>query len=349
MNNLRLLLVLLITGGITVFSSCNESGGDELTKKTGVLIVNEGNFFSGNGSLSLYDEEKMTVSNNVVREANESGEIGATVQSLVAHDGVGYVVCNGPDKIEFISLEDLKYVSNPLTDISQPRYMTVVDNKGYVSCWGPWDNWTLPYSYIAVIDLTTKTVIDSLECGSGPEGIIAAGGKLFIANSFEKTVSVVDLTDKSHKKIEMNSAPQHFVADVAGLLWVSSFTGLQAIQTASLDLGRPVAIANMSGKMAIDGQGKNIYVMSVEPWEDGKLNFGAELKVFDTASKTLSPSALISGFDFYGIGINPTTDKLYIADSKAFSGNGVVTVYDLDGNEMDELTVGIGPNGFVFK
>jgi DNA-binding beta-propeller fold protein YncE len=349
MNNWRLHLILLITGGMTFFSSCNESGGDEITKKTGVLIVNEGNFFSGNGSLSLYDEEQMTVENNVVQEANESGEIGATVQSLVAHDGVGYVICNGPDKIEFISLEDFSYLSNPLTDISQPRYMAVVENKGYVSCWGPWINWTLPDSYISVVDLKTKTVIDSLECGSGPEGIISVGNKLFIANSFEMTVSVVDLVDKSHQKIDMFASPQHFVLDGAGLLWVASSDGLQSINTVTYELGSPVAVANMSSKVAIDAGRKNIYLMTVEPWEDGKLNFGAEVNVFDTESKTLSSSALISGFDFYGIGINPTTDKLYIADSKAFSGNGVVTVYDLDGNTKDEQTVGIGPNGFVFK
>ena len=53
--------------------------------------------------------------------------------------------------------------------------MSASGAKGYISCWGPWaSDFTLPDSYVAVVDLNTKEVIDSLESGSGPEGILVS-------------------------------------------------------------------------------------------------------------------------------------------------------------------------------
>ncbi len=346
MCNFKTYLFTVLAGGLMFFSSCDDNGNEKPILITNILIVNEGNFGAGNGSISIYDEEKKTITNSIVENANPGSEIGSSVQSLFAHDDVGYIVCNSADKIEFISLDDYNYLANPLTNISQPRYMTVVGNQGYVTCWGPWDNWLLPDSYVAVIDLATKAVIDSLECGSGPEGIIAVGNKLFIANSFESSVSVLNLNDNAHSKIELDGAPQHFALDASGTLWVSISSGLQPINPSTNAKGNAVAVADMGSKITIDGDGLKIYVLTAEPWNVGT---GSEVIGFNTQTKQLDAQPLISGDSFYGIGFNTTSDKIYIADSKGFSGNGVITVYDTEGNHLDQQATGVGPNGFVFK
>ncbi len=337
---------------VLLFSSCDTgNGGDEIPKKTGVLILNEGNFGSGNGSISFYDEKSMTITNNVVQSANGGSEIGATVQSIYQHDGVGYIVCNGPDKIEFINMDDFSYLANPETNLSQPRYMTVVGNKGYITCWGPWDfnDWTLPDSYIAVMDLNTKTIVDSLECGSAPEGIFSIGDYLYIANSFETNITVVNINDLSSSKINLASMPEQFSLDASGTIWVSVSSGLYGINSMSREKTDSLLVSNIDGKIAMDGTGEKLYLLAVEPWDPNKTNSASEVRVFDTKTKTLSMTALITGEDFYGIGYNGTTNKIYVSDSKAFSGPGQIYVYDDQGVKLDEQITSVGPSGFVYK
>jgi hypothetical protein len=355
MSKVKTLFWLFVFGGILVFSSCDDGGEVQVPKKTGIIIVNEGNFGAGNGSLSFYDEELMTISNNLIRSANGGAAIGSLVQSVYLHDGVGYILCNDANKIEFIDQESFGFLANPLDEVNVPRYMTVVGNKGYISCWGSYDaNYALPDSYIAVMDLATKSIIDTLECGSGPEGIFASGNTLFVANSFETTVSVIDLSSGSSSKIEFEAAPQHFVQDAAGNLWVSLVSGwaypaakagIQAINIASLEKGTFVPVLNVKGSLAIDSESENIYVLTAEAYP----KTGTTVQKYNTITKSLGTNPIVSGDNFYGIGYNITTDKLYVADNLAFSGNGKITVYNQDGTLFDEQVAGIGPNGFVLK
>ncbi|MCK5368505.1 MAG: hypothetical protein KAQ62_08125, partial [Cyclobacteriaceae bacterium] len=337
MNKISNLMSLAaVSVGLLFFSSCdNGSGGEEIPKKTGVLIVNAGNFGQGNGSVSFYDEELETISNNVIKNANNGAEIGAGIESIYQHDGVGFLVCNATDKVEFFSVEDYKYLDNPTTNISQPRYMTVVGDKGYITCWGPWSaNFTLEESYVAVMDLSTKNIVDSLECGYGPEGIIAVNNKLYIANSFESSVTVIDLADESVDEIDLDAAPQHFAMDGTGTLWVtvsSNFgvfpvdkVGLQSINTSTDSKGSFVQVPGLSddGVLAADGAGEKIYIFTTQPWPATE----TEVFVFNSQTKFLDGDALISGENFNGIGFNPTTDKLYVADAAGFAGNGKIMV-----------------------
>lgn len=356
MSILRSLLTLLVIGGLLIFSSCDDGGETvEIPQKTGILIVNEGNFGAGNGSLSFYDEELMTITNNVIKNANNGAVIGSLIQSIYLHDGVGYVICNDANKIEFIDQDSFKFLANPTDEINVPRYMTVIENTGYITCWGPYDaNYELPDSYIAVMDLGTKAIIDTLECGSGPEGIIASNNKLYVANSFETSVSVIDLIDGSSTKINFDAAPQHLVPDASGNIWVSLSTGwqypadkagIQALNVATEQRGTFIPILDIKGPLAIDSKGEHIFALTAESYP----KTGTTVQEYNTLTKTLAAKPFISGDNFYGLGYNLTTDKIYVSDNQAFAGNGKIMVYDADGVLQDEQVTGIGPNGYAFK
>ncbi len=359
MNKFRnFLSVAVVMAGTLFFISCDENNDIEKElESNGVVVVNEGNFGAGNGSISLYSEDSLKIANNVVKNANSGSEIGSLVQSVYAHDGVGYIICNASDKIEFISMEDNDYLANPETDVSAPRYMTVAGDMGYISCWGPWGaNYDLPNSYVAVLDLTTRKIIDSLDCSSGPEGIIAVGNNLYVANSYDTTITIIDLADETSSVLKLNAAPLHFANDGSGSLWVtlgSAFkhaavhVGLQEINISDNSLGVFVQVSDLSGsgKMAIDGSGENIYVLTAQPYP----STATEVFAFNISTKTLGNTALISGENFYGIGVNPDTDMIYVGDSKAFAGSGKIYVYDQTGIMVDEQTASIAPNGFLFN
>ena len=192
---------------------------------------------------------------------------------------------------------------------------------------------------------------------SCPEGIIAANNKLYMANSFETSVTVFDLSDDSTDKINLEAAPQHFSLDGSGTLWVtvsSNFgiytedkVGLQSINTITNSKGSFTKVPGLSddGVMALDGTGEKIYVFTTQPWPVTE----TEVFVFDTKTEILADEALISGENFNGIGFNPTTDKLYVADAVGFAGNGKIMVYDVDGLSLDSQVTSIGPFHFMFK
>ncbi|NJN26678.1 MAG: hypothetical protein HC819_12220 [Cyclobacteriaceae bacterium] len=343
----HLFALVALFATLSFFSSCDTGDdGPDVPKKTGVLVINEGNFSNGDGSLSFYDEENMTIANNVVKNANGGANIGGTIQSLTLDDGVGYLLCNAPDKIEFISADDFKYLANPVTNLSQPRYMAIAGDKGYISCWGPWGPGnSLPKSYIAVMDLKSRSIVDTLACGSGPEGIVAIDNKLFVANSFETSISVIDLEHMTSKKIYLFTFPRHFAVEASGTLWATVASGLYRIDPTTLTKTDSLVVNNAQGKFAIDGDGKFLYLLTAQAWPGTK----TEIYKFDIKNKTLGTSALVTGDGFYGLAFNGTTDRLYVGVSPSFSGAGKIYVYNTKGTVIDDADVGVGPNGFAFK
>jgi PKD repeat protein len=322
-----------------------------------VLIVNNGNYGQGNGSISLYDETMQNMVNAAVSLANGGSEIGAGIESLFINDGVGYVICNVADKIEFIDANSLMYLDNPLSGLITPRYMTHVNGMGYVTCWGSYSpTFSLDASYVAIVDLSQRTVIDTVKCGSGPEGIIAVGSKVYIANSYETTITVYDTNLQDTTNIKLDAAPQHFELDGNGLLWASlgSFygaypqdkIGLVAINTSTNSVDTFVNFPGISdeGEMTIDQDGSTIYFLTAEPWPSTATN----VFTLNTNSKIASAAPLISGENYYGIGYNTLTEKLYVADAAAFQGAGKILVFTPDGTKLDEQVSGVGPFHFVF-
>jgi DNA-binding beta-propeller fold protein YncE len=195
------------------------------------------------------------------------------------------------------------------------------------------------------MDLNTKSIVDTLECGSGPEGIIGVGEKVYVANSFEMSVSVFNVSNNSSSKINLSALPKLFALDASGNLWVSTSSGLYSINTKSDQKVDSLLVTNVDGKMAIDGNGEKIYLLTAQPWPATT----TEVFVFDVKTKTVGESALISGENFYGIGYNSSSDKIYLGDSKAFAGPGAIYVYDDAGTRLDEQITSVGPNGFTFK
>ena len=61
------------------------------------------------------------------------------------------------------------------------------------------------------------------------------------------------------------------------------------------------------------------------------------------------PVAVISGSNWYGLGVDPQTDIIYVADAAGFLSNGSVLRYDREGNLAGQFDVGRGPRDFVFR
>jgi YVTN family beta-propeller protein len=215
----------------------------------------------------------------------------------------------------------------------------------------------LPDSYVAVMNTATKTIIDSLDCGSGPEGIALFNNKIYVANSYETSVSVIDISSGNSSKIQLEAAPQHFALDQNLQLWVTVTSyygtypaekvGLQAINTATSTKGDFIQVPGLSddGLIASNGTGDKFYLLTAEPYPGTETN----VLEFDATSKSLATDPLLLGENFYGIGYNSSTDKLYVSDAAGFAGNGKILVYEADGTLVDQQVASVGPFQFMFK
>ncbi len=354
---IRLLTGIVFTGFLFL-QACNDNSDNEQPASTGAIVVNSGNFGKANGSLSLYDKKTMEIENHIVKNANGGSPVGASIESMIAYGNLGVILCNAPDKLEYIDLTTMKYVTYPTTGITTPRYMTAYGGLGFITCWGPWSaNWTLDSSYVAILNINSGSIMDSLKCGSGPEGIIIFQSRLYVANAYDSTISVFDISDYSRSTITLDAAPQHMTVDANDILWVSVTSaygkfssdkiGLVGIETnAQHNIISKVNITGISeeGVLAYNKKNHNIYLLTAEAWPGTSTN----VMVFNTDTKKLNPAPLITGENFSGIGIDQDDENLYIADAAGFQGDGKIMIYDKDGNKLDEATTAIGPTSFLF-
>ena len=218
-RNYLLLLLLL-----AIFASCEKEDSDPKSEATKVAyIVNYGSYSGSKSEISIYDIETKTITNNAYTTANGI-DFTSNIQSMAIYNDIAYFMSNNGDKIDFVGAKDLVARTNPISaDITKPRYFAASGNYAYITCWGTVNSgeWaTIPSSYIAKIDLTTK-VVTKIALPGGPEGVIIINNKLYTGLCTSNKVAVMDLSTNAISYITVSAVPQHFVVDYSGKLWVS--------------------------------------------------------------------------------------------------------------------------------
>ena len=349
MKNLRFLFLTFLSVSI-FFTSCNDNGDDPKPAgkyDNGVFISNEGIFQQGNGSVSFYDNEKDSVYNEIFRDENAGVPLGDVVQSMARAGGKILIAVNASSKVEIVKLSDFTHIAT--VNVSQPRYISVNGDKAYVSSWE---------NKVYIIDLNSYLVTDSIETGTGPEGMLIAGGKLFIANSggwaLDSTVTVVSLADHSTNTVFVNAyCPSMLEADADGNIWV-----LAKGNTIYDGNWNPIG-DNPSYLVQLSSDGSKVQ-KSVKLFDDQhpakldvnkagtKLYYGSAwglsgLYEFDITSSAAPSSPLIDELN-YGFFVDQANDVIYLLQ-EAYTSNGKMIRYDSAGKKLSEFTVGLYPSG----
>lgn len=345
----HLLLLLALSIGF-VFTGCNNEDSENTEPVyEGVFITHEGNFQGANGSISLYDEEEQSIQHLLFKNVNER-DISATIQSMYFDNQkkTGFIVCNAADKVEIIDSETFQSKTAPVEDLVNPRYIAVSGDFGYVTCWGAFgENYTLPDSYLAKVNLNTYSISKKTDIGGGAEGIHIVNNKAYVACYKENEVQVYDLsTDEVVAEIALTGSPYRVLEDKNGSIWVSvSGVGLVKLNTVTNQVETTVDYANIdySGKVSLNEDKSKIYIVGSGD------NSTSEIQVLDVDVETLATTPIITGERFYGVGCNPETGVIYVADHNNYAGNGKVMVYSKQGVKIEEHEVGVLPSSFVFN
>lgn len=349
----KILKISLAALLISTYSSCVKDSVNDVdlpgNYENGYFVTNEGNFGSGNGSIS-YVSNNGSVDNEVFASVN-SFPLGDVVQSMeIIGDNV-YIVVNGSSKIEVASEDSLISIAT-INGLTSPRYIAAVsENKAYVTDWG--------VNGVQVIDLLDNSITSTITCGNGPEGIVVSNGFAYVCNvggwGLDNTVSVINVeTDVVETTLTVGDKPESAVVDADGAVWVLSggYTEYDAnwnivSQTAgslvkivnnNIELNLPFAEGNNPSDLIIDDYGSNLY------FSDGSWS---KVVYSMSISDTELPSTPLINRNFYSLGYND--GYIYGTDVIDYVQQGWSFKYTNSGSLTDSVMVGIIPGGYCFN
>ncbi|MBE7685775.1 cell surface protein [Tenacibaculum piscium] len=223
----KLLLALFLANLLLTSCAKDEDEKEFLVEyKKGIIISSEGNFGDKDGSIAYVDNALSNVATNFIYTGENNAQLGGLIQSITFTDTEAYIILNDVNTIIIADKTTFKKKTEIKSGLKNPRYMTVVGDKGYVTNWG--DGGNTKDDYIAIINLkTNKIEPTTISLENGVEQILNKDNKLYVSHkgawSSSNIISVVDLNAKnSVSKIIVKDNPDEMAFDNAGNLIVLS-------------------------------------------------------------------------------------------------------------------------------
>ena len=333
--------------------SCNHDDTDKARQWNGdVLIVNEGPFQTGTGTVDAYLSSSGQLQSDVYGTVN-GRPLGNIVQSLTVFQDRIYIVINNAGRVEVADYFTFGSIGviEPLT---LPRYFIASpEGKGYVSCWD---------KTIRVINLSSLELTGSIPTGSGPDEMAIAGGRLFVINSggfgTDSTVTVIDMiSNEVIATLEVGHRPVGISQDQDGVLWVlCSGKGWNGFPAAGDSQGKLVKIDPQTLEMAVEAEFGNpgIHPDNLAMAEGGMkffFNMPDGIHFYDAVQQSFSNGPFVPRHSmFYGLGLDKLNGTMYAADPVDYVQNGWVFRFRAsDGEAIDSFRVGVVPGSFWFE
>lgn len=351
--NFKQTVFIVLTSGI-LLTSCTKEDELELPKgdyDNGILVANEGAFSGGTGTISFISEDFTTTEEKVYNKINNQN-IGTILQSVGFYKDNAYFIANVGNKISVANRYSMEKITEITTDLNNPRYIAFSNGKGFVTNWG--DGFNTEDDFIAVIDLSTSTIISKIPVAEGPEQIIVNGDTLYVSHKggfgSGNSVSVINAsTNMLIKTISVGSVPDEMALDLSGNLLVSCEGKAQTSWNPTETLGSLVTIDTST----------NTVIATLDfasEFHPNKMIFNNEIIYLSTSNKifkmeatsTTIPTSEIITTSVYGLSIND--NKIYVTDAGNFQDNGTLKIFDATTNlEIKEFTVGLIPGKIYFN
>lgn len=320
----------------------------------GVLILNQGNFGVPNASVSYLSNNLTTFQDNIFELVNPTKMLGDTGQDIGFNGDLAYIVVNVSNKIEIVNRYTMQSVGVINTGLNSPRYIAFYNGKGYVTNWG--DSSVTTDDFVAVINLATNSVSQTIPVAEGPERIVAEGNNLYVAHKggfgYGNTLSVINgLADTILTTINVGDVP-NFMAEKNGILYVmcegkSQFapteTGGQLVK---INLATNTVSSTITFPTTKHPQNLIIYNDNLYYTESNEI-FTANVASTSLPTTPLFTTNAQGAYGIYSFEVK--NNLIYIGDALDYSSNGKVYVYSLNGTLEKEYTVGVSPAGFYFN
>ena len=201
---------------IFVFTACTEDEPDlypsDLVK--GAYIINYGSYGDGGASISKFDYEHNTFSNNFYAVQNEGFELLSNIQYAYEYNDSIYLMANNSDQVIIVNPLFQQKTNGVSEGIAKPRFCVADGNYLYISCLGVSPDWsTMPETYIAKFNVKTNKVDAEIALPGGPEGLAIANGNLYAALNYKDSIAVINLESNAVSYIATPAVTSYFLKD----------------------------------------------------------------------------------------------------------------------------------------
>lgn len=343
----KLIFGSLLSLSLLALSSCDNKpkANDELIipppVNGSVMIVNEGNFQYGNASLTVLNFANGELYQDVF-EKNNGRKLGDVFQSASVVNGKAYFVVNNSQKIEVVDPSTYKSIA-VINGFTSPRYLIAVDAaKAYVSEYYA--------NAIRIVDLTTNTITGSIPLNGWTEEMVMVNNRVYVTNIKKDYVYVINTAnDAVEDSVKVVFAPTSIQADARDKVWVLSNgkpdqgirPALQCINPATLAVEKSFSLVMSEtdvSRLRVNKAKDRLYWLSKHVYALG----------INETSVSATPFIYSLNHNFYGLGIDPRTDELYISDAKDFVQRSNISRYRSSGVLAGDFSGGIITGGFCF-
>ena len=338
---------------LLVFAACQkekpppEPASEELGK--GIFIVNEGNFNSGNASLSYYETGTGKLTTQLFFKQNNA-PLGDVAQSIILQGERAYIVVNNSGLIYAIDRKTARF-EGKLTNLVSPRHLLFVDDqKAYVS--------DLSSSQLTIVDPVEFSILGKINLGRTSEEMVKIGDEVFVANwsAYNQSVTnnkilVVDSKeDRLTDSITVGIEPNSMVVDKSGRLWVLCGGGFTNIEKPSLWQIDPV---NRKVLQSFEFAELNSSPTALEVNKEGDRLYFINDAVYRMAitDAEIPTELFIQGIaDLpYQLAVDAQTNDIYLTDALDYTRNGLVYRFDVEGQILDTIEAGVIPGSIGFN
>lgn len=343
---------------LSFFASCKKDKPDAPDKPgitdsaSKLYIVCEGSLGNGNASLDMYDLSTGKAYEDVYKSANGTA-LGDVFQSMTRIGDRLFLCVNNSDKIVVLNAADHKHTGT--ISIPKPRYiLPVSDSKAYVS--------TLFSNKVYIINPSTLEVKGSVNMpAQNPEGMLLHEGKVLVCgwDTASDKVFVIDTaSDAVERTIAVaGRALQEVMPDKNGNLWVLA-GNVEKKKVATLTLlnsnGSQILRSYIFPAKAdpirlVSNAARDVLYFIEANYYGGTANNGVYRMSITDNSLPAIPLIQADSLQYYwGLQVEPVTDRIFVGDPKGFTQRGTVSIYDKDGNRLSSFATGVGPGHFYF-
>ncbi|MDB5273597.1 MAG: hypothetical protein JWO58_1964 [Chitinophagaceae bacterium] len=304
----------------------------------GVYITNEGNFQFGNGSVSYIDQQTGTVTNDVFYAANQF-KLGDVCQSMTNIGAYYYIVVNGSGRVEVVDTATFKVVKT-ITGCQSPRYMVPVSSmKAYLT--DLYDN------KVHIVDLITNEISGGISIPTWTEALVYSHNKVYVSAPHSKYVFIIDpSSDQVIDTIESGEGVNSMLVDKNDFLWLLSdgdlgahFSFLAKVDMNNETILHQDTLAQPADRLTCSLDKSVLYWL-----EEGVVKLPVDSAV------TQRTEIIAKGtHNWYGLGVHPFTEDVYVSDAFDYLQNSEVFVYSSQGIQKSTFNTGIVSGGFYFK
>lgn len=301
--------------------------------QSGMFVVNEGNFQSGNGGVSFYDSANNIVTQDIFFLKNNR-PAGDVCQHLTYFQNQFYLVVNNSGKIEIL---DKDFVSTKIiTGLTSPRYIAFASNtKGYIT--------DLHAKGVSILNTSTQTIEKKITINHWTEELLNYKDTFYVTSPESRYLYLIDSKAESLKdSINIGYGSASIAIDNNNFLWVLC-NGNQ-----SLSILPSIVCINPHNREIVRTINAASYSVFASKINFNKINncmYWIEQDVYkiNTADLTSSKELIVNGAGktFYGLAIKSSNGDIVVSDAGDFSQRSTIYTYTKTGLERNSFKAGL--------